>query len=624
MTVRFTFSIVYLLFSLGFVVSTGQAQDVTGLWIGVSYVNDPAQGLLNSRMNLIQSGSLLSGTSETALPNKSFDKFAYVSGQVNANKIQFTETDINGSTELKDYCFWNGNLLYNPVDESLIGTYEHITNGTCKKVENGKVELYRVVPKSPTIYCQGSPINIVITGKNIRWYDSPIRANPIAQGNTFSPSITKTTTFFVTQTLYNNESPAIPVKIEIVESSSALTATPTHPGCGQTSGSISLSATGSTDWLYSLNGGNYQSTSSFSGLSPGIYTINAKNGMGCTASQSVTLVTALSPVIDDLKATPPPCGGATGEVTVVASKGTSPFMYSIDYGTTFQSSPTFSKLTGGSYTLRVRDANRCEVNKAINLQTAGSISIISTAGVPTTCGKANGAVTLTTSGGSSPVQYSIDNQTFQATNSFTGLAAGNYTIQARDSKGCTVNQSVSVGASTGPQTADVQTTTEDCGLQNGAILIAPARTPGIIDYAIDGLTFLRTTAFAGLKAGTYTLTTKDINNCTVTQPVVVPLNCANRLYLPTAFSPNGDRMNDALTVHFAFSSLSIVRFTVYDRWGAILYNRANFALSNGEPVWDGQVNGQAASAGVYGYQLDAQFPDGTQVSRRESVTLLDK
>ena len=619
---RFTRKITYLSFILWLIVGKSQAQDVTGLWLGTTYLTDPSQPLLNYKMNLMQSGSLISGTTETAKPNASFNYLSYLSGQITSNQINFSETDINGNAAVQGSCFWRGKLTYNPVDESLIGTYENITNGTCKTAESGKVELYRVALKSDSKYCQGSPINLVITGKNIRWYDSPIRATPIAQGNTFSPAIKKTTTFYVTQTLYSTESPVIPITIEIVESS--FTATPMHPGCGQTSGSISLSATGSTDWLYNLNGGNYQSTPFFTGLAPGSYTISAKNGMGCMTSQLVTLVTASNPVIDDLKATPPQCGGANGEVTVVASGGMSPFAYSIDNGATFKASPTFSQLSSGSYTLRVRDANRCEVNKVINLSAAGSMSILSTTGVPTTCGKANGEITFTTSGGNSPVQYSIDNQTFQTSNSFTGLAAGTYTLQARDSKGCTVSQPINVATSTGPQTADVQTTTEECGLQNGAILITNARGPGIIDYSIDGLTFLRTTNFPGLKAGTYTLTTKDVNSCTLTQTVVVPLNCANRLYLPTAFSPNDDRINDALTVHFAFSSLTVSQFTVYDRWGAIVYNRANFVLSNGEPVWDGQVNGQAAPTGVYGYQLDAQFPDGTQTSRRESVTLVNK
>ena len=617
-----TLRILFILFILSSAV--GQAQDVTGFWLGITYTADPNQAQYNYSLDLTQNGSLLSGTTNTARPNSSFGGLAYLSGQITSTGLSFSETDINGSTAVPNICFWRGTLTYNPTNESLTGTYETIPNGTtCKDAESGKVELYRVVVKSDTKFCKGSPVNVVVTGKNIRWYESPVRANPVGQGNTFSPNITQTTTFYLTQTLYNNESPVIPITIEITESE--FTATPVNPDCSSTSGAIALSSVGSTGWQYSLNGGPFQTTPLFGGLVPGTYTVTATNATGCRAQQTVTLTTQSGPTISDLQVTPPRCGSANGEVSVVGVGGKAPLTYSNDYGQTFQSSPLFSKLSGGTYTFRVRDASGCEVNRALSLPETGSMTVLSATGLPTMCGQANGQVSMTTSGGISPVQYSLDNQTFQSTNTFTDLKAGDYTLLARDREGCTVSQTISVAASTGPQLADVQITAEGCGQQNGAILISTALTPGITDYSIDGQTFQRTLTFSGLKAGAYVLTTKDSDDCRVTQNVVLPsLNCGNYVNLPTAFSPNADHVNDALTVHFAFSSLAVSRFTVYDRWGAVLYNRTNFELATGDSIWDGQVNGQAAPAGVYGYHLECQLPDGTQTSYRESVVLLNQ
>ena len=51
-------------------------------------------------------------------------------------------------------------------------------------------------------------------------------------------------------------------------------------------------------------------------------------------------------------------GKSTGEITVSAAGGASPYMFSID-GTTFQSSGTFSGLEAGDYTMTVKDANEC-------------------------------------------------------------------------------------------------------------------------------------------------------------------------------------------------------------------------------------------------------------------------
>src|SRR6185503_6646225 len=59
--------------------------------------------------------------------------------------------------------------------------------------------------------------------------------------------------------------------------------TVTHTGGpGQNNGSISASGTGSAGLTFSINGGAFQSSGNFTGLSAGTYTITAKNGSGCS------------------------------------------------------------------------------------------------------------------------------------------------------------------------------------------------------------------------------------------------------------------------------------------------------------------------------------------------------
>ncbi|MFD2933379.1 T9SS type B sorting domain-containing protein [Spirosoma flavum] len=598
-----------------------KAQNVAGLWLGVTYPSKPTQDVFNYTMTLTQTGNALAGTAQTANPDVPFGGLAYISGQVNSSTVTFNESDKNGNTTVKDICFWRGTMTYNPVDESLIGTYESITNGTtCTDASGGKVELYRIVLKSGATYCAGKPINLVVTGKNVRWYSSAAKTSRLAIGNTYSPKITQTTTFYITQTLYKNESPAVPITIEVT--SPTFKATSTNTGCDKANGSIEIAASDTTGWQYKLNGGAFQKSPLFTSLSPGSYTVVAKDAAGCQAEQPVTITTDAAPTISSLQSTPPMCATANGEVTVIAAGGKAPLTYSIDYGVSFQSSPIFGRLPGGAYTLRVRDANGCEVNKVISLPSFKPMEIISATTVPTTCGQSNGQITMTVAGGQNPVRYSLDNRQFQANTLFTGLQAGVYTLLAKDSTGCTISQSVSIAASSGPQAANIQTIASSCGEENGAIVIPTSAVATNVDFSIDGQSFQRSSNFSGLKAGTYTLTLKDDKNCVTTQSVSIPLDCADRIHLPTAFSPNQDMRNDALTVHFAFPSIKVVTFIVYDRWGAVLYNRANFAISSGEPLWDGQINGQSVPAGMYAYRLDCQFPDGTQLTYRQSVALL--
>ena len=615
---NFTIKLLLLFFILSG--SVNAQVDVSGFWLGVTYPSDPNLAVYNYTTTFTQKGTMLGGTSKTSNPNLPFGGIAYLTGQVNAFQLTVREADQNGSTAVKGICFWDLKLTYNPTDESLTGTYENITNSTCMSTGGGKVELYRIVLKSGTQYCKGSPVDLVVTGKNIKWYASSTLTNPIATGNTFSPKINKTTTFYITQTLYQNESPAVPITVEIVEP--IVEATILNTGCDKTNGSIAVTATGATDWQYSLNGGNFQKDALFTSLKPGSYTVVAKAANGCQGEKSATITTDAGPTITKLISKPPRCAADNGEVTVVATGGKAPLTYSINYGGTYQDNPLFTKLVGGSYTLRTRDANGCETNSAVNLPSFTPIIVSGTTAVPTSCGQANGQVSLSTQGGTRPVQYSIDSQTFQASGIFAGLRAGTYTVMARDSAGCTVSQPVSIAASTGPSVVDVRTTGEGCGLKNGAMLISTTRAAGLDDYSIDGQTFQRGTSFFGLQGGTYTLTVRDDKNCMATQTVLVKLDCANQIYLPSAFSPNADQQNDALTARFTFGSLRVLHFTVYDRWGVVLFSRADFELRSGEPLWDGQLDGQSVPAGMYTCRLDCQFPDGTRTTYRQPIAVV--
>ena len=618
------FTIFFLLSFLAFVTDSRAQATVAGYWLGVTYPSDPNQAvynLYNYTMTLTMTGATVGGTAQTSNTNAPFGSAVYLTGILGGSAVSFFESDKNGSTAVNGVCFRKGYLVFDGAEERLLGRYDNIVNGTtCTDAGGGTIELYRIALKSPNTFCKDSPMDLRITGKNLRWYSSDTKTTLLASGNTYSPKLTTTTTFYITQTLYGYESPVVPFTINVTEPS--ISVATLNTGCDKNNGSIAVAATGSSGFQYSLNGSPFQKNPLFSSLKPASYTVVARDTLGCRTEQSVTITTDAAPTITSLISTPPRCETANGTVSVVATGGKGPLTYSIDYGVTYQNTPLFSNLAGGSYTLRVRDANACEVNRAINMPAFKPMVILSSATVPTTCGQANGQATITATGGTNPVRYSRDNQTYQAGNVFTRLTAGNYVLTARDSAGCTVTQSVSVAASTGPQPVTIQTSPEGCGLKNGIVSFSANQNAGANEYALDGQSFQRKTAFTGLSAGTYTLTIRDAGSCTLAQAVTIPLECPNFVHLPTAFSPNQDNRNDVFAARFAFPTLSVTRFTVYDRWGTIVYNRSNFTLTSGESLWDGQLDGQSAQPGNYVYRLDCQFPDGTQSSYRESVALL--
>ncbi|MEO7266131.1 MAG: gliding motility-associated C-terminal domain-containing protein [Ferruginibacter sp.] len=138
--------------------------------------------------------------------------------------------------------------------------------------------------------------------------------------------------------------------------------------------------------------------------------------------------------------------GNTGSIVLVASGGSGgPYQYSINGGGTYQPTGTFNNLIAGAYNVRIRDAGACLKDTVINITQPPAITA-STTSINATCSATpNGTITVTASGGTAPLSYSINGTTFQASNVFT-VFDGTYTITVKDNNGCTsVISPVNVG-----------------------------------------------------------------------------------------------------------------------------------------------------------------------------------
>ncbi len=133
----------------------------------------------------------------------------------------------------------------------------------------------------------------------------------------------------------------------------------TAPGCGQNTGTITLTASGGTaPYQYSLNGGAFQNSASFGGLGAGVFTFTVRDAANCTAQITAELTSPGAPFLSVLNQTAPGCGQNTGAITLTASGGTAPYQYSLNGGA-FQNSASFGGLGAGTYVCEVRDATNC-------------------------------------------------------------------------------------------------------------------------------------------------------------------------------------------------------------------------------------------------------------------------
>ncbi len=128
------------------------------------------------------------------------------------------------------------------------------------------------------------------------------------------------------------------------------------------------------------------------------------------------------------------------------------------------------------------------------------------------CGEANGALTISGSGGTSPYTYQIPGKPVQNAGSFTALSAGNYTITVKDRNGCSNELAASVGSEGDLTLTASVAETSGCGTASGSI-VATATGSSAVTYQLDNGPFQASNTFANLGAGNYTITAKDESNC---------------------------------------------------------------------------------------------------------------
>jgi gliding motility-associated-like protein len=287
-------------------------------------------------------------------------------------------------------------------------------------------------------------------------------------------------------------------------------------------GTIIIDATGDGALTYSVDGGaTFQNDDTFTGLVPGSYDIVVADGNGCEVAGPITVINAAPPIDLDLGfvITPPSCDADDGALTITSTPEAVSF--SIDGGTTFQASPVFNGLGAGTYTIVAANALGCTADTTAQLIAPNAPVIESVSIVDPPCGSTDGQITIQSQPGG--LQYSIDGgTTYQADNTFSGLAAGTYTIVVLAPHGCTAGSTAQLTETPAPSITGITPTWPSCnGLSDGSIVVAADPATGV-QYSVDGGTsFQASPTFNGLPAGTYAVVVQDGTGCTATQTVII-------------------------------------------------------------------------------------------------------
>ncbi|RYE23081.1 MAG: T9SS type B sorting domain-containing protein [Sphingobacteriales bacterium] len=282
--------------------------------------------------------------------------------------------------------------------------------------------------------------------------------------------------------------------------------------------SVTLTATGNgNSYQWQLNGTAITGATgtTYVATQTGKYTVTATAGTNnVTSNESV--VTVRAPITFNANTANTSCGSSNGSITVSSTAGGSGsgYTYSINNGTSFQSSNSFTGLAGGSYEVVVKDAAGC-------VSTASTATVQASTGLSATvstinfsCTASPGSATIAATGGITPYTYSINSGTPQSSNTFQNLSAGNYALQVKDAGGCTYATTFTI-AQASALSAPTATVVQPTATQTtGSITVtSPAPAPGI-SYSIDGTNYSNTSGnFTGLAPGNYSVTAKYPTGC---------------------------------------------------------------------------------------------------------------
>ena len=301
----------------------------------------------------------------------------------------------------------------------------------------------------------------------------------------------------------------------------SLTATVTDASCGQSNGQIVAAGANGPSYTgpyqYSIDGLNFQSSGTFTGLPPGNYTIWVHDIGGNLVSTNAVVMNNCPTVTASAVAAF--CGNNNGSITASGQGGTTPYTFSIN-GVNFQSNPVFSPLAPGNYTITIKDAGGYEATTTATV--GNNCLVISASQTNTTCSQANGSITANATGGTLPYTFSIGGAP-QTSPTFNNLPAGTYTLTVTDQAGNSRSTTVTLTDAAGPQMT-VATHPVDCNGQGGSLTITAAGGTPPLTYSSDGTNYGSGNVFTG-PAGNYTLYVKDANGCMATQSATISVAC---------------------------------------------------------------------------------------------------
>lgn len=412
--------------------------------------------------------------------------------------------------------------------------------------------------------------------------------------------------------------------------------------CPDASSTLTANVTTGTLTSYTWNPGALTGASvTVSPASTQIYTVNATNVIGCTASAQVTVTVnpvPAAPVVPNVAV----CPGANATLQVQSPVAG----YTYNWYTASTGGTPIA--TGTSYTVTNVTAAATYYVEAVNattcisaIRTAATITLNAVPAAPA----ANNITICSGDDATLQVQSPVAGYTYNWYNVATGgspigtgvsftvnnvTANATYYVEAMNGSGCISSTRTAVTISLLAQLAQPVVTLTNTTFTS--LTFSWNAVPGATSYEVTtngGATYQLPSS--GPAGTTHTISSLVGNTTVILQvralknlpcetsvlsaPVSGTTLSSKEIFVPNVFTPNGDGRNDVLLVYGNY--IGSIQFRIFNQWGQLIFASDNISMG-----WNGTFSGQQQPVGVYAYTLKVVLQDGTIVNKKGSINLI--
>lgn len=347
---------------------------------------------------------------------------------------------------------------------------------------------------------------------------------------------------------------------------------------------------------------NLKTQSKIDLLARGNYRVTITDANRCTRTTDYTVPSPDSfpakATISDLKC----YEDSTGSIEVKLLGGFAPYRYLWSTGDTSQK---IQRLLSGSYSLQLIDQKGCQEVKNYIVKTPAILEFEDIEiNHPRCYGERNGSIRLRVRGGTPNYTYRLLDQRDQVSSVYYPyLDSGRYHVLVKDAHQCELDSAVSLIS---PSRKTILLSPKDTQILVGEmvqlryqILTGNQSVRSILWSPGQGLSCIdcESPEVQNYVSTTYTMTLIDTLGCQDSAKAAIFIRDSLVLFIPTAFSPNGDKLNDEFRIYGKYVASS--HLLIYNRWGEKVFETVD-AYGKG---WDGSYRGALAPTGNYSYRL---------------------